>query len=115
MNDSEKRLFNFAMLPEAEAFIGSLPENARRKILYNIGKVAAGIKDTQLFKKLDNTDIWEFRTLFGGLAYRLFAFWDKGENTFVIATHGMVKKTQKTPAGEIRRAESIRHKYFEEK
>jgi phage-related protein len=32
-----------------------------------------------------------------------------------LATHGFVKKTQKTPKGEIKKAEEIRKEYFEQK
>ena len=71
--------------------------------------------DAELFKKLDHSGIWEFRTLFRGISYRLFAFWDTETQRFVIATHGFIKKTQKTPAREIEKAESIRKKYFEAK
>jgi len=44
----------------------------------------------------------------------LLAFWDKtdNKNTFVIATHGFVKKVDKVPGNEIERAERIRDKYF---
>ena len=49
------------------------------------------------------------------MAYRLFAFWDKDEETLVIATHGLVKKTQKTPQREIEKALSIRKEYFNNK
>ena len=44
----------------------------------------------------------------------MLAFWDKdnGTNVLVIATHGFVKKTQKTPSKEIGKAESIRKAYF---
>jgi phage-related protein len=45
----------------------------------------------------------------------LFAFWDKDINTLVVATHGIMKKTQKTPKSEIAKAEGIRQKYFENK
>ncbi len=47
--------------------------------------------------------------------YRLFAFWDKTEknNTVVIATHGLIKKTDKTPKGDLEKAERLRKKYFE--
>ena len=48
-------------------------------------------------------------------AYRLFAFWDKDEETLVIATHGIIKKTQKTPSKEIAKAEAIRKEYFKNK
>jgi hypothetical protein len=48
--------------------------------------------------------------------YRLLAFWDKrnGQNTLVIATHGFIKKTQKTPKGEIEHAQSIKDIYFKQ-
>ena len=60
-----------------------------------------------------NSDIWEFRTLHNGVAYRLFAFWDTDAQTLVVATHGIVKKTQKTAKKEIARAEAIMKQYFE--
>ena len=43
------------------------------------------------------------------------AFWDTEEETLVIATHGIVKKTQKTPLKEIAKAEEIRKEYFNNK
>ena len=41
------------------------------------------------------------------MAYRLFAFWDKESRSMVVATHGLIKKSQKTPPKEIRRAEEL--------
>jgi len=70
--------------------------------------------DDELFKKL-NGEIWEFRTNYNKLAYRLFAFWDKSENKVVIATHGIIKKSNKTPLKELERAEKIRSEYFKTK
>ena len=35
--------------------------------------------------------------------------------TLVIATHGIIKKTQKTPAKEIAKAETIKKEYFKSK
>ena len=61
---------------------------------------------------MENSEIWEFRTLYNKTAYRLFAFWDKEKETLVIATHGIIKKTQKTPSKEIAKAETIRKEYF---
>lgn len=51
------------------------------------------------------------------MAYRLLAFWDKDEmeQTLVIATHGINKKTKKTPKKEIDKAEDIRKQYLEYK
>ena len=66
-------------------------------------------------KKLTN-DIWEFRTLYQGLQYRLLAFWDKTATTetVVIATHGFVKKQSKVPDKEIQKAIQLKLHYFEE-
>lgn len=74
------------------------------------------MNDRELFKKL-NEHIWEFRTLFQGKAYRLFSFWDKidGKETLVVATHGILKKTQKTPIKEIDKAEELRKQYVSNK
>lgn len=69
-----------------------------------------------MFKKLNNF-IWEFRTLYNGKTFRLFSFWDKsdGKETLVVATHGILKKTQKAPTKEIKKAEEIRKQYLEYK
>ncbi len=102
-------------MEEALTFIGSLPLAARKKIYYNMDKVLFGERDSELFKKLGSTEIWEFRTLYDKTAYRLFAFWDKDVETFVVATHGIVKKSQKTPEREIEKAERLRKEYFNDK
>lgn len=106
-------VFRLALLEEAKDFLQNLPEQAYKKILYNVDRVARGEKNRELFKKLENSEIWEFRTLSNGIAYRLFAFWDTDRQTLVVATHGIIKKTQKTPRKEIARAEAIMKKYFE--
>lgn len=52
---------------EVDEFLSSLPERAKKKILYNISLVAGGEIDNELFKKIDDDGIWEFRTEFEGL------------------------------------------------
>jgi len=111
----EKILFELDLLEEARDFLKSQTKEIRGKIGYNIRRVQKGERDKELFKKLEGTEIWEFRTIYNKMCYRLFAFWDKDTDTLVIATHGIVKKTQKTPPNEIAKAESIRKKYFENK
>lgn len=111
----EEPFFKFIALKEAVGFIESLSLEVQRKIYYNIDKVAGGVRDSELFKKLDGSEIWEFRTLYQGKSYRLFAFWDTETEAFVIATHGILKKTQKTPKKEIAKAEAIREIYFNAK
>lgn len=108
-------IFELVVLEEARAFLKALPPSVRKKIAYNIRKVQSGVKDVELFKKLDNSEIWEFRTLYQGIAYRLFSFWDSEDDTLVVASNGIIKKTQKTPSKEIAKAEEIRRRYFEAK
>ena len=49
------------------------------------------------------------------IAYRLFAFWDTESDTLIVATHGIIKKTQKTPSKEIAKAEKLKEIYFNNK
>ena len=107
--------FQVQFLEEAANFLDNLEEKAREKIYYNIKK-AQLTNDRALFKKLNN-EIWEFRTLFNKTHYRLFAFWDKVGNseTIVISTHGLIKKTDKTPVADLEKAERLRKLYFEQK
>lgn len=107
--------FKVRFLEDASIFLDSIEEKARDKILYNIWK-STEKTDNELFKKL-NDDIWEFRTIYQKTCYRLFAFWDKndGYDTVVISTHGIIKKTDKTPAKEIDKARKQREIYFNNK
>lgn len=110
-----KANFDIELLPEAIEFLEKLDEKTREKIYYNIKK-AQFVNDNELFKKL-NDSIWEFRTLYNSKSYRLFSFWDKTNDieTLVVATHGILKKMQKTPPKEIKKAEEIRTQYLEHK
>ena len=102
--------FDVVYLQEASDFLDSLPSSAKEKIVYNVRR-STYVIDPELFKKIDS-EIWEFRTLYNGIVYRLLAFWDKQHNRMVIATHGFIKKTQKTPAKEIARAKEIMKEYY---
>lgn len=107
--------FEIELLPEAVEFLDRLDNKTREKIYYNIRK-AQFVNDDELFKKLNNF-IWEFRTLYNSNAYRLFSFWDTTEEkvALVVATHGILKKSQKTPTKEIKKAEEIRRQYLDNK
>ena len=104
--------FKVDFLEDAIDFLESLDEKTKAKILYNI-KLSQYKNDTELFKKLTDT-IWEFRTLYNKTHYRFFAFWDKTnkQETLVISTHGIEKKTGKVPKSEILKAENLRTIYF---
>lgn len=110
----EKPKFTILYTEEAMSFLQSLDSKVQDKIAFNINKCRF-YTDKELFKKLENSEIWEFRTLYNKKAYRLFAFLDKDKEAFVVATHGIVKKTQKTPLKEILKAEEIRKEYFNNK
>ena len=107
--------FKVQFLEDAKNFLDNLADKPREKIIYNIRK-AQMTQDKELFKKL-NGEIWEFRTLYNKTHYRLFAFWDKTEkiDTIVISTHGLIKKTDKTPISDIDKAERLRNLYFQQK
>ena len=107
--------FRVEFLDEVKSFLDSLDEKSREKIVYNIWR-ARSTNDKKLYKKLVG-EIWEFRTLYNKSYYRLFAFWDKTnkEDTVVISTHGMIKKTDKIPKNEIEKAERLKEKYYNEK
>lgn len=106
---------NVILSAEATDFLKLQPLKAQQKVAYNIQKIMDGFIDKEVFKKLENSEIWEIRTLYDGICYRLFAFWDTRTGTLVVVTHGIVKKTQKTPTKEIVKAEAIRKDYFNKK
>ena len=110
-----KQKFEVLLLGEVWDLLDRLDEKARDKIFYNVDK-AKFVNDPKLFKRLDY-DIWEFRTKYRRLHYRLLSFWDKTDNvkTLVVATHGIIKKTDKVPKSEIDKARAVMKLYFKEK
>ena len=111
--NSEKPNFDIIYLPEAIDFLEKQSLKVRKKIVSNIDR-SRYEWNKELFKKLENTEIWEFRTKYNGIAYRLFSFWDKERKSLVVATHGLIKKKQKIPPKEIQKAEAIMKLYYEQ-
>jgi phage-related protein len=110
-----KQKFDVILLGEVWDLLDSIDEKSKDKILYNIDK-SKFINNPELFKKLDDL-IWEFRTKYKKTYYRLLSFWDKTDRaeTLVVATHGIIKKTDKIPKTEIEKAKAIMKIYFEQK
>jgi len=104
--------FEVDLLNEAKEFVDSFDLATRKKIYYCIA-LAKSTNDPELFKKITGSNIWEFRILFKRKKYRLFSFWDANRKSYVICTHGIIKKTDKIPQKEIDKAEKIRIKYNE--
>lgn len=105
------KYFETIFLEEVDNFMKTLDIKSQKKVMFNV-RVAEQTNDPELFKKL-NPNICKYL----GRQIRLLAFWDKSESeqTLVLATNGLIKKTQKTPTREIDRAERIRQRYFEGK
>lgn len=114
MGNSMKQKFEVILLGEVWDLLDAIDEKSKSKILYTIDK-AKYVTDPELFKKLDDL-IWEFRTKYKKSYYRLLSFWDKTntKNTLVVATHGVIKKTDKIPKAEIEKAKAIMKQYFEQ-
>ena len=93
-------------------FLDSLPGKIAQKVTW----VLRLLEDldtipSSYFKKLVGSEgIWECRIQFGSNAYRVFCFF--ADNSVVVLTHGMMKKSQKTPKHEIERAESYRKDFL---
>ncbi|MEX2567043.1 MAG: type II toxin-antitoxin system RelE/ParE family toxin [Cyclobacteriaceae bacterium] len=110
-----KKRFETRLLEEVFEYVQKQELKVRKKILQNIRRAEQNT-DPKFFKKL-SSDIWEFRTLYSGNQYRLFAFWDKDDKkeTLVFATHGIIKKTSKIDKKEMVKADRIRMNYLKNK
>ncbi|HEX8326483.1 MAG TPA: type II toxin-antitoxin system RelE/ParE family toxin [Hymenobacter sp.] len=110
-----KKQIDVALTDEAKEFVKHLPPAVRKKVATAFEKTENGHQG-DWFKKLSSTeDLWEFRIDGPNHTYRLFAFWDSRSETetLVVCTHGLDKKTQKTPKADIAKAERIRRAYFD--
>lgn len=105
------------LMKDAENFIHDLDSASREKVFYNIRKTMMGLKGEWFEKMKGTNDLFEFRTLYNRQYIRLFAFWDTRDNkkTLIICTHGLIKKTDKTPASDIHQAEKLKEEYFKTK
>lgn len=105
------------MSDEARAFVRALDEETRIRLGVSIRRTQND-EQGNWFKKLTGTDgIWEFRVDGPQNTYRLFAFWDKTgpEPTLIFCTHGLDKKSPKTPEREKAKAERLKREYFAHK
>jgi phage-related protein len=87
----------------------------QKKILWTLKIIETVDRIPEIyFKHLENTQgLYEIRVQVGSNIFRIFCFFDL--NNLVVVGHGFQKKTQKTPTGEIERAEKIKKEYYEEK
>lgn len=96
-------------------FYDGLSVKVKNKIIwtFDLIKVVDRIPEVYM-KHLVNTDgLYEIRVQHGNNIYRIFCFFDS--NNLIVVGHGFQKKTQKTPIGEIAKAEKIKKTYYDEK
>ena len=94
-------------------FLDSLSGKVAQKVAWVLSLIEdLDVVPSTYFKKLVSTEeIWECRIQLGSNAYRIFSFFDG--HSVVVLTHGLIKKTQKTPQREIERAEAYRKDYLQ--
>jgi phage-related protein len=95
-----------------EEFLDSLPGKAAQKVTWVLSLLEdLDIVPSSYFKKLVGTEeIWECRIQSGSNIYRIFCFFLG--NSVVVLTHGLVKKSQKTPRQEIEKAQAYRNDFL---
>jgi phage-related protein len=108
-----KKPIKVRFLKEAETYFLAQNEKVQKKFLLGFEKTETG-KKGNWFEKLKSSDgIYEFRQSDHQKFYRIFAFWDSSKKeTLIVATHGIDKKSNRTPPKEIKKAEEIKKKYF---
>lgn len=95
---------------ESLEFIDKQNEKTQRKIYYVLKLVEdLEVVPREYLKKLKDK-IYEIRVQMANNIFRFLCFFHKGN--LVVVTHGFQKKSQKTPQGEIEKAEKLRKEYL---
>ena len=98
----------------AREFLLSLDKNMRAKLLHRIVLLRDnGTALREPYSKPIGDGIFELRTVFSSNITRVLYFFYRGQT--IILTNGFIKKTQKTPPGEIDRAKKYRADYLHRK
>lgn len=96
-------------MPAKEFYEEKLSDTYQARLMAYIGQLdATGKLSKDKFKKLTNTNLWEFRL---SPQIRLLSFF--AEYNCLVITHGFIKKQQKTPRSEIETGERIREEHLE--
>lgn len=73
----------------------------------------ATVPETYLKHLAGSSGLYEIRVQQGSDIFRIFCFFDEGK--LVVLINGFQKKTQKTPKGELQKAEKLKAAYYEDK
>jgi phage-related protein len=95
-----------------EEYLDTLSDKEVEKIFFVLDLIETiPLVPAKFFKKLVSTnDIWEVRVKYNGNIFRLLGFLDG--NDLIILNHAFTKKTQKTPAKDIKKSEQRKKDYF---
>ena len=94
-------------------FMESLNEKERQKVHYILSLLQTEDRLPVMFIKVIRDGLYELRISWNGNIYRLFFIFDEGQ--IVVLFNGFQKKTQKTPAAEIKKALKIKEEYYASK
>ena len=111
-----KKPIEVALLDEADEYLANSHPKVRQRFAVAFEKIELGLKG-DWFEKMPGTDeLWEVRVDGPQNTHRLFAFWDSrgATSTLVVCTHGLDKKTEKTPARDVNKAERLRREYLQQ-
>lgn len=97
-----------------QEYLDTLEDKYQAKIIAHIELLRSkGGKLYEPYTKHIRGPLWELRVDFGRMATRIFYFLATGQR--ILLLHGFMKKTQKTPAGEIERAQQYYSEYLQQK
>ncbi len=96
-----------------ENFLASLTQKEQQKIDYILTLLRSQDRLPVKFIKLIKDGLYELRIEYNSNIYRVFFVFD--EDKIVVFFNGFQKKSQKTPAGEIEKANKIKEEYYEYK
>ena len=94
-------------------FMESLSDKERLKVHYVLSLLQTEDRLPVKFIKIIREGLYELRISWNGNIYRLFFIFDDGQ--IVVLFNGFQKKTQKTPASEIKKALKIKEEYYASK
>ncbi len=90
MINSQNPNFDIKLLDEAVEFLEGLSAKAQARIFKDMDKSRYELNPS-VFKKLENTSLWEFRSSYMRIEYRFLAFWDESSKSHNRASiHGLV-------------------------
>ena len=93
-----------------EDFLDSLPVKMRVKAIYSLSLLKKyGNQLSQPYSRAMNDGIFELRIKFAGDISRIFYFFYVGNK--IVLTNGFIKKTQKKPLAELKKAMRYKQDY----